>query len=392
MKLAVVSHKVCWHLPGNTGLYYTDGGFPLQIKAISELFDSTRVVVPCAEIGDNKGLTPLDSGALRLVPLSVPNGQGLRRKLNIPFWLLKNSRKIWREIRAADAVHAPVPGDVGTIGMLFALILRKPLFVRHCGNWFVQRTLAETFWRWLMESFAGGRNVMLATGGSDNAPSGKNKNIKWIFSTSLTEQEMHAAAARPFPKDGKLRLIVACRQEPRKGTEIVIAALSQIIDKYPFARLDVVGGGSRLNELKMQVQSLGLDEKVTFHGKLEQKSVINLMKKAHVFCFPTSASEGFPKVVLEALACGLPVVTTKVSVLPELISGDCGVLLNSPSAAALSSAVLKICENSEVYESMSSAAIAVAQDYTLENWRDYIAANLKDAWQVSSLNSAESQL
>ena len=392
MKLAVVSHKVCWHLPGKTDSYYTDGGFPLQIKAISELFDCTKVVVPCAEIADNKGLTTLDARALRLVPLSVPNGQGLRRKLDIPFWLLKNSRVIWREIKTADAVHAPIPGDVGTIGMLFALILRKPLFVRHCGNWFVQRTLAETFWRWLMESFAGGRNVMLATGGSDNAPSGKNKNIKWIFSTSITEREMRDAAARAFPKDGKLRLIVACRQEPRKGTEIVIAALSQILDKYPAAQLDVVGGGSLLNELKTQVQSLGLEKNVAFHGKLEQKSVINLMKKAHVFCFPTSASEGFPKVVLEALACGLPVVTTKVSVLPQLIGDDCGVLLDSPNAAALSKKKKKICENSEIYESMSRAAIAVAQGYTLENWRDFIAVNLKNAWQVSSLNSAESQI
>ena len=51
--------------------------------------------------------------------------------------------------------------------MLFAFVLRKPLFVRHCGNWFVQTTAAEHFWKWFMVRFAGGRNVMIATGGDD---------------------------------------------------------------------------------------------------------------------------------------------------------------------------------------------------------------------------------
>jgi glycosyltransferase involved in cell wall biosynthesis len=391
MKLAVVSHKVCWHLSDAPGKYYTDGGFPLQIKAVSELFDSTVIVVPCAAVTDIHGLTPLGSIAITYAPLSIPKGKGLRRKLNIPFWLLKNSRVIWREIKAADAVHAPIPGDVGTIGLLCALILRKPLFVRHCGNWFVQRTLAETFWRWLMERFAGGRNVMLATGGSDHPPSAKNKNIKWIFSTSITERQMRDAEPRPFPKDGKLRIVVACRQEPRKGTEIVIKAFAQIIKKFPLACLDVIGDGSLLKNLKAQAQSLGLAGKIIFHGKIEQQNVVGLMKKAHLFCFPTSASEGFPKVVLEALACGLPVVTTKVSVLPQLIKGDCGILLNSTDADALSAAVFKICSDSEVYEAMSKAAIDVARNYTLENWRDLIAQNLQEAWQVSSLTSIDSR-
>src|SRR3954453_14261430 len=96
-----------------------------------------------------------------------------------------------------------------------------------------QRTAAEAFWKWSMERFAGGRNVMLATGGSNSVPSNRNANIKWIFSTSLTQNEIRQAAARDFPADGKLRLITVCRLEKRKGVDVVIESLPLILKKFP---------------------------------------------------------------------------------------------------------------------------------------------------------------
>lgn len=387
MKLAVISHKVCWQTTDSPSDYSTDGGFPLQIKAISELFDETKVVVPCEKNDTPSGISPLVGKNLQVSPLSIPKSQGFVRKLDIPFWLIRNGWKIWREVRFSDAVHAPIPGDVGTIGMLFALLLRKPLFVRHCGNWMVQRTAAEAFWKWSMVRFAGGRNVMLATGGADDAPSNRNANIKWIFSTSLSQNEIRNAVPRELPTGGKLKLITACRLEKRKGVEIVIESLPLILQNFPMATLDVVGGGSLLSELKIRAKMLNLEDKITFHGKVEHSEVIALMKKAHVFCFPTSASEGFPKVVLEALACGLPVLTTKVSVLPKLIGNGCGVLLDEPTRETVADAIGKICLNKKDYKQMSVRAVEAAQQYSLENWRDFIGETLRQSWQVSSLSS-----
>jgi hypothetical protein len=325
---------------------------------------------------------------LQVTPLAVPKGTGLRRKLDFPVWLARNGRSIWREIRDADAVHAPIPGDVGTIGMVFALLLRKPLFVRHCGNWSLRRTTAEWFWRWAMERFAGGRNVMLATGGSDAAPSAKNQNIGWIFSTSLTAEEIADTAVRQLPADGRIRLIIACRQEKEKGAEIVIEALTQIIHKFPQATLDVVGDGTYLEKLKSLTHALNLDGKTVFHGKVGPKEVVKLLKCSHVFCYPTQSSEGFPKVVLEALASGLPVVTTSVSVLPRLIGRDCGIVINTPNAENVAAAVESIVSSADNYRRMSGNAIAAAQNYSLERWRDSIGDTLRGSWGVASLSSA----
>lgn len=385
MRLAIVSHKLCFDSEDSPSGYKTDGGFPLQVRAISELFTKTTVLVPCEKLENTDGLTSLVGNDLDVSPLSTLSGKDLRRKLNIPLWMIRNGKIIWREIKKADAVHAPIPGDVGTIGMLFAILLRKPLFVRHCGNWLVQRTIAEHFWKWAMEYFAGGRNVMFATGGTAEAPSVKNSHIKWIFSTSLKRENIEKAVVRSYPKNGELKLITACRLEDRKGVDIVIESLYSILQKFPKATLDIVGGGSLEGKLKEQVKKLGLEKSVKFHGKVEQAKVIELMKRSHVFCFPTSASEGFPKVVIEALASGLPVITTKVSVLPQLIGNGCGILLDEPTSENVAKAVQDIFYDENAYIGLSTNAIDTASRYSLENWRDFIGENLRNAWNVSSL-------
>lgn len=387
MHLAVVSHKVCWTSETSRSGYVTDGGFPLQMNALSELFSATTLIVPCAGPANGSGLSPLTGDELDVIPLSPPTGSGLVRKLKMPFWLLTNCSILWREILKADAVHAPIPGDVGTFGLLIALCLRKPLFVRHCGNWLVQQSAAEKFWKWIMERFAGGRNVMLATGGGIEVPSRRNPNIQWIFSSSLRSSQMEHVEPMSLPGDGSLRLMIACRQEEKKGTATVIDSIPLLQATFPNVTLDVVGGGSLLEKLNDRAGSLKIGDRVRFHGKVEQKSVLDLLKRSHIFCYPTSASEGFPKSVLEALASGLPVVTTRVSVLPELISTGGGILIDDPSPAAVAQAVLKITRDPGKYREMSSRAIRTAQDYTLEKWRDQIGHTLRSAWEVNELSN-----
>ena len=387
MRLAVISHKVCWPSDESPTGYATDGGFPMQIGAISELFDETEIVVPISQEKRRDGLIPLVGSNASVRALAVPQGNGFARKILFLSWLLTNSRSIWKSIKQADAVHTPIPGDVGTIGLLIALIQRKPLFVRHCGNWLVQRTAAERFWRWMMEAFAGGRNVMFATGGSDSPPSTKNPNVSWVFSTSLRQAELVRTQPRELPKDGAIRLIIACRQEDRKGTDIVIRSMRSIAEMFPNVVLDVVGGGSRLEELRSLARSIELGDMVEFHGHVSQKKVIDLLCNAHLFCFPTSASEGFPKAVLEALACALPVITTKVSVLPMLVGNGCGLLLEDPTPESMAEAVKRVCSDPVLYRTMSLNALETARGYSLERWRDQIGGALRSAWNVSSLSS-----
>lgn len=381
MRLIVFSHKSCWLSSMSPSGYATDGGFPFQMRAVSELFDATTLVVPCTSPRSRAGEIPLTGKNLFVSPLTVPIGSGLRRKAGLPFWFMKNAPTLLREALRADAIHTPIPSDIGTIGMFLAILLRKPLFVRHCGNWFLQKTTAEFFWKWFMERFAGGKKVMMATGGSAEPPSKHNAAIRWIFSTSLTEEELRdCAILHREPPRSQVRLIIACRQEREKGTDIVIQSLPLILKEFPETVLDVVGDGQALAEFKQLATALGVAHRVIFHGKVDHASVIRLLQQADLFCYPTTASEGFPKVVLEALACGLPVVTTPVSVLPQLIGTGCGIVIDQVTPVALAQAVRACLSDAERYRAMSACALKTAQQYSLERWRDEIGHVLTAAW------------
>jgi glycosyltransferase involved in cell wall biosynthesis len=381
MKLAVFSHKPTWTSAHSPTGYATDGGFPFQMRALSEIFDETRVVVPSVPLNGRVGEMPLWGHNFSVVPLSSPRGTGMRRKLTLSLWLLRNAPVIVREVLKADAIHAPIPGDIGTIGMLLAFLLRKPLFVRHCGNWFVQVTTAEKFWKWFMEKSAGGRNVMLTTGGDSSPPSAVNNNIEWIFSTSLSAHElMKCSIERQLNDKHSVRLIIVCRQDQEKGTGVVLESLPLLLSEYPGIHCDVVGDGDDLSKFKEFAAANGLIEHVTFHGRIDHDGVVELLQMADLFCYPTRASEGFPKVVLEALACGLPVITTSVSVLPQLIKNGCGVLLDEATPAAVANAV-KVCLNDpKRYSQMSLKALATARNFSLERWRDLIRDHLEPVW------------
>lgn len=380
MHLIVFSHKLCWPSENSECGYATDGGFPLQMRALSELFDQTTLVVPVTKNGGAAGELPLSGRNLKIVPLSNPAGQDWRRKLRLLPWLLANGVTIWRQTQRADAVHAPIPGDVGTFGMLGAYLLGKPLFVRYCGNWLAPRTAAERFWKWFMERVAGGRNVMLATGGDSAEPSALNPAVQWIFSTSLTGHEIESVG-QPRRLDARknVRLIIVARQEHGKGTNIVIRSLRELLADFPALQLDVVGDGGALAELKQLAASLQIADRVVFHGKVNHDAVLQLLRQADLFCYPTD-SEGFPKVVLEALATGLPVITTRVSILPQLIGQGGGVLLDAATPAQLAEAVRRCLGDAAHYHQMSKSAAATARGYTLENWRDTIGRHLQSAW------------
>jgi glycosyltransferase involved in cell wall biosynthesis len=373
LKVTVFSHKPCWPDSGATTGFATDGGFPFQMRYLSELFESTQLVVPINTRGT--GGTPLVGHNLSVLPLTMPAGSGALRKLALIPWLFLNGPKLFRACRTADAIHAPIPGDIGTIGMILAFVTRKPLFIRHCGNWFVQRTIAERFWRWFMINRAGGRNVMMATGGAADPPASQNPAVRWIFSSSLSEAQLDALSSRPRSASAcPLRLIAVARQEPGKGTDIVIRAL-KLLDNAVF---DVVGGGSALSQLRACAESAGVADRVVFHGAQSHARVLELLKRADILCHVT-ASEGFPKAVLEALASGLPVITTRVSVLPILIRGA-GVVLQESTPEATAEAVRACTDDPTMYLKMSDAARSNARQYSLERWRDCIGEHLEKAW------------
>ncbi|MFH1759689.1 MAG: glycosyltransferase family 4 protein [bacterium] len=355
------------------------------MSAISELFSSTILLLPRIRCENYDGLNVLEGNNLKVIPLTCLPGSDFKRKMRFPYWFIKNIRTIISEIRSADAVHAVIPGDIGMIGMLLALFFRKRLFVRHCGNWLKPGTMADYFLKWAMEHFANERNIMFATGGGPNPPSEKNSSIRWIFATSLSKKEIDKLARKRDILNRDIRLIIVCRQENDKGTLSVIKCMPHIHSRYPNVFFDIVGDGSSLSYFKKAAVDMNISKYIVFHGNVNHNTVKKLLDNADLMCFPTNSSEGFPKAVHEALSCGLPVITTPISVLPFLIGTGCGIIVKDTSPNTLSDAVCRLISNPDEYRAMSEQALKTAVEYSLESWRDTIGDCLKASW--GQLNS-----
>ncbi len=380
MELTVVSSKICWADPDAPAGYTTDGGFPAQMRALSELFDRTRLILGVGS-GRPPGLTALSGHNLEVCPLPAPAGSDLRRKLSMLFWLPRHGPRLWREIRRAGAVHAPVPGDLGAVALLLALAQKKPLFVRHCGTWGEPVTAADRLLLRLLERVAGGRNVVLATGGSDTPPSASNPAVGWIFSTSLPAAEIDAVpAAHPWRAGEPLKLVTVGRLTPGKNTASAVRALALVREHHPRAILDVVGHGGEMASLQALAGELDLAEAVTFHGNVSHPRVLEILSSSSLFVFPTRVKEGFPKALLEAMACGLPVVATAVSVIPHLVGEGCGALLEATDPESVARAVLSLTADDRRLAEMSTRARETSRAYTLERWRDEIGERLRESW------------
>lgn len=390
MKLLVFSHKEVWRSSDSPTGWATDGGFTFHMMALGSLFDEVELIVPEIERRIHGEVAFKDPKLTVSAFKYLSKAQSLKRKVLVLFWGVKNLRYLHNKIKQADVVHTPIPSDFGTLGMLLTKLMGKPLFIRHCGNWLIQNTFMERFWKNFMIKYTGNNTVTLATGGGMEPPSDQNLYIKWIFSTSLLDKDLiHLAEQATEKKSSQIfRVVSVSRQVHKKGTATTLHALALLNNKD--IHFDVVGDGKDLNSFKEVAKELGLEGQVTFHGKLSNKGVLNVLLQADLFCFPTQASEGFPKVVMEAMACGLPVITNPVSVLPLLITPtNSGKILSDSSPETLASALKSFIQHPEMLEACGANALTLAKQYSLERWADFIAKELSNNFGINIYRKRE---
>jgi glycosyltransferase involved in cell wall biosynthesis len=177
-----------------------------------------------------------------------------------------------------------------------------------------------------------------------------------------------------------LRLITVSRLSESKNVQAIIQALPLIQHQLPGIHLDILGDGEYRAVLETLAADIGVSGAVTFHGNLGHEAVLKTLSRSHLFVFPTRVKEGFPKALLEAMACGLPVVATRVSVIPQLLANGCGMLLEDTTAPAVARAVLAITSDPGRMAYQGTLARQAAQGYTLEAWGETIGERLQAAW------------
>jgi glycosyltransferase involved in cell wall biosynthesis len=138
-----------------------------------------------------------------------------------------------------------------------------------------------------------------------------------VISSTLNEADFYMDESS-LPSPGNLKILYAGYLRKAKGVEVLIKAFAILLKDYPTATFTIVGSGESEVELKAMVEGMGLSQAVTFTGHVDKREELNRLFRTHnLFAF-ASFSEGSPRVVLEAMANGLNVVSTPVGSLPTV--------------------------------------------------------------------------
>jgi colanic acid/amylovoran biosynthesis glycosyltransferase len=153
---------------------------------------------------------------------------------------------------------------------------------------------------------------------------------------------------RQQPRNGRWRMMQACRLIPKKGLATSLRAFAIFKKDNPHAEFFIAGKGPLQSELEMLAAGLGISKDVHFVGFLSQPKLMELYASSHLFLHPSETppdenQEGIPNSILEAMATGLPVAATLHGGIPEAIEHGCsGWLVPEEDHIALSNAMQEI--------------------------------------------------
>jgi glycosyltransferase involved in cell wall biosynthesis len=163
--------------------------------------------------------------------------------------------------------------------------------------------------------------------------------------------------------------VILCisRWDVVKGLPFLIEGVNHLKLTEPNARLLLVGYGPEEDKLKLLVNKLGLSDRVSFVGKVQQTDIPTYTAASDVFVLP-SLTEGFGNVLLEAMAAALPIVATCVGGIPSLVEdGVNGFLVHPRNAGQIADKISFILNNAEIRQLMAANNRKKALHYTWQN-------------------------
>ena len=198
-----------------------------------------------------------------------------------------------------------------------------------------------------------------------------------VIRSGLTQEDYSAPAVKPVG-DHPVILYVG-RLKRYKGIELGFDAIARLREKFPRIEYAIVGGGDHLPELQRQVAARGLADNVSFRGFVKHAEKVALMQRASVLIY-TSPKEGWGLSVIEANACGTPVIASDAPGLRESVkNGATGFLVPHGDATALAQRIDQLLSEPALYAAFRQNGLAWAHSFTWERASAETLALLEEA-------------
>jgi glycosyltransferase involved in cell wall biosynthesis len=339
-----------------------------ELSHVAGLFDELVHVAPVEEGDLEVSMEAYGAGNVRVAGVKPSGGDGIAEKAGVVAAWREYGKVIWREVALADAVHVRLPCNIGLLALLVLCIKRTPRrrWFKYAGNW---KPAGPEPWsyrlqRWILRcGWAGG--VVTVNGEWEGEP----PHVRPFLNPSLTEEDLERgrAAAEEKRLEAPLRLVFAGRVEEAKGAGRAVELVRRLREAGIECELDVAGDGPLRSVLEERVRRDGLDGVVRLHGWLGREEIRELYKTAHFCVLLSECSEGWPKVLSEAMAYGaVPVASETGGIASMLQKFGCGVTVAARDVEAAARAIAAYAGDPGKWRAESERGVMAAEGFTYE--------------------------
>ena len=355
-----------------------EGSFARYVDSLAPYFDEILLCVPVLPQADGEG-TAIQSSNVTVVPLPPFEGpaQFYPRLAAVLPRLLSWAQRV-------DVIHCRLPTPAAIFAFTIGRWLRRPAFVLIVGDLrallpsMPYRGLKRFLWRaytafeernvqWMAD-----RALTFVNGGAltdKHSRSGR----RVIQTTTTTIHEGDIASRTDTCATSRVRALVVSRIDPRKGLRVLPQTVRQVIDAGIDLTVDIVGptvgapGREERSVIVDDARALGVANRIVFDGAVPLDRLLPMYAAYDVFVLPTLPGEGIPRVLLEAMSGGLPIVTTRTAGIPGLVQHDVnGLLVDEPSPEHIAGAIQTLIRDGTRRRRLIANGYATARLHTLE--------------------------
>jgi glycosyltransferase involved in cell wall biosynthesis len=326
-KLTIISHTEHYKCPDGSIVGF--GPTVTEINHLLGIFDEIQHVAMLHNENAPLSALPYVSDRITFVALPAIGGKKISDKLNIVLQAPKVLGIVKRAINQSDYFQFRSPTGIGVYVVPYLVFISKSKgWFKYAGNWKQSNPpMAYSFQRWLLKHQ---KRKVTINGNWPNIP----RQCIAFENPCLTNDELQNGITLVDEKgfvSSKVTFCFVGRLEKEKGIDVLIASF-KVLDNDEKSKIEavhIVGDSINRTFYEKTAENCGVD--FIFHGNLSRTNVHNIYKKSHAIVLP-SASEGFPKVISEAMNYGcLPIVSNISSISNYITDDKNGYLIDSVS-------------------------------------------------------------
>jgi len=401
MKLGIVYHMPFWRAADGT-LREVEGSFARYVDSLAPYFDQVVLAVPFMDTPRGDG-TPLRSSNVRIAPLPFFDGP-VHFYPRLPVML----PRLVRFVRSVDLVHCRVPTPAGVFAYAASRLLNRRSFLLVVGDLealrptLPYRGMKKVLWR-AYTAFEE-RNLRWMTRGAMTFANGAalarkhSRPGREAIETRTTTIDMADVMSRPDTyAGGRVRLLTVSRIDPRKGLGVLPGVVAALDARGLDASIDIVGpvvgapGEAVRRDIEAGARALGVSDRVHCAGAVPLDRLMPLYDEYNLFVLPTLPGEGIPRVLLEAMSAGLPIVTTRVAGIPSLIEHEQnGLLVDEPTPEAIAAAIERVIADDTLRRALIAGGYATARAHTLEALAERMMRDVSSGLGITVVRNPQS--